>query len=61
MRSENSILVFFLVDEKRRCLHHQIRPVLLILPTPNKLRVEVPIAPLVGGLDGTPVVIFIIG
>ena len=46
-----------LLDEKRRRLHHQIRPVLMVLAAPDELRVEVAVTPLIGDLDGIAVVL----
>ena len=45
-----------LLDEQRRRLHHEVRPVLRVLAAPYELRVEVAVTPLVGHLDGAAVV-----
>lgn len=41
------------LNVERRCVNNQIRPVLLILATPDKLWVEVAVAALVGHADGS--------
>ena len=39
------------LDVQRRSLHHEVRPVLLVLAAPHQLRVQIPIAALVGDTD----------
>jgi len=39
--------VDFFLDVERGSLHDQVRPVLLILPPPNQLRIQVPVPPFV--------------
>ena len=43
--------VNLLLDEERRRLNHEIRPVLRILAAPDQLRIEIAIAALVGNFD----------
>jgi len=47
---------FFLDIEGRR-LHHQVRPVLYVLAAPDQLRVQIPVAPLIGNPQGCQFII----
>jgi hypothetical protein len=44
--------VDLLLNVERRRVHHETRPVLLVLAAPDQLRVEVAVAALVGHADG---------
>ena len=46
-----------LLNEQRWRLHHQLRPAKLILATPDKLRIEIPVAPFVRNLNRMPLVL----
>ena len=41
-----------LLDVQRRHVNHEIRPVLLVFPSPHELRVQIAVAPLVGHSNG---------
>ena len=52
---DQRLRVHLLLDEERRYLHHEVRPVLLVLAAPDELRVEIAVAAFVGDLDRPPV------
>jgi hypothetical protein len=45
--------VYLLLDVERRCLDHQVRPVLFVLAAPDKLGIQVAIAAFIGYANGT--------
>ena len=52
---DQRLRVHLLLDEERRRLDHEVRPVLLVLAAPDKLRVEIAVAAFVLDLDRAPV------
>ena len=54
---DQRLRMHLLLDEERRRLHHQVRPVLPVLAAPDELRVQVAVSAFVRNLDRTSVVL----
>ena len=54
---DQNLWMDFLLDVERRRVHHQVRPVGIVLAAPDQLRVKVTVAPLVGEADRRALVV----